>query len=305
MQSNPTNVMHSNFLQRILAGETLLCDGGMGTSLQKAFGKVDCPERLNLDRPDIVAAAHRAFFEAGSDMVETNTFGGTRSRLTIHGLADEVVEISKRGAEIARSVCPSGRFVLGSIGPTGEMLEPYGDAEPEHLSKMFTEQALALAAGGVDAIVVETMMDGEEARLAIEAAKSATRLPVVGTMTFAVGPTGVKTRWGVDAESAVWVLESAGADVIGSNCGDGFDEMFSVIEQMKMFAKRPLIAQANAGIPEIVDGEQQYRETPEELGPKAARLLQLGLGILGGCCGTGPDHIRVMRSLIDKRVVRY
>ena len=290
----------TSILDRLGAGHTLLCDGGMGTSLQQLVGKVDCPERLNLERPDVVAAAHKGFYDAGSDLVETNSFGGTRSRLAMHGLADQTSEISRAAAEIARSVCPEGCFVIGSIGPTGEMLEPFGEAEPETLYDMFAEQADALASGGVDAIVVETMMDAEEARLAVTAAKEATTLPIIATMTFAVGPAGVRTRWGVDAETAVRTLQNAGADVVGSNCGDGFDEMIQVIEQMKMHTDRPLIVQANAGIPEMVDGELVYHDTPDQIRPKAALLLDLGLGILGGCCGTSPAHIRTMRELIDQ-----
>ena len=272
----------------------------MGTLLAELAGKVDCPERLVLESPEIVASAHAAFYEAGSDMVETNTFGGTRARLKLHGLDDRAAEISRRAAEIARSVCPDGSYVIGSIGPTGEILEPFGDAEPEELEEIFIEQATALAEGGVDAIVVETMMDAQEARIAVEAAKSVTGLPVIGTMTFATSPAGVKTRWGVDPETAVKTLEGAGADVIGSNCGNGFDEMLTVIEEMKVHASRPLIAQANAGSPVMKDGVLQYLETPAEIGPKAGKLLSLGLGILGGCCGTRPEHISVMRSLIDE-----
>jgi 5-methyltetrahydrofolate--homocysteine methyltransferase len=290
--------MAHRFLEKLALGRTLLCDGGMGTSLQTSVGRVDCPERLNLDRPEAISAIHKSFFDAGSDLVETNTFGGTRAVLGRHGLADRAHEISKIAAEIACSVRPEGGFVLGSMGPTGEVLEPFGDALPEALSEMFCEQADALASGGVDAILVETMMDAEEARLAIEAAKSATDLPVIATMTFAVGPTGIRTRWGVDPQRAVQVMEGAGADVVGSNCGNGFDEMIAVIEQMQKFATRPLIAQANAGVPEMVDGASYYRETPEEIGSKAARLLELGLGILGGCCGTRPEHIRALRALI-------
>lgn len=286
-------------LEKLADGQILLCDGGMGTSLQEASGGVDCPERLNLERPNIVEAAHRAFYEAGSDLVETNTFGGTRTMLKMHGLEDRAAEISRRAAEIARSACPDACYVLGSIGPSGQILEPFGDADPDALSDVFAEQTSALAEGGVDAIVVETMMDGAEARLAIETAKATTGLPVIGTMTFAVGPAGVRTRWGIDPESAVQLLEDAGADVVGSNCGNGFDEMYRVIEKMRPVANRPVIAQANAGVPEMVGGRPVYRETPEEVGPKAARLLELGVAILGGCCGTGPEHIRVMRELID------
>lgn len=272
----------------------------MGTELQRAAASFSCPEELNLLNPEAVAAAHRSYFEAGSDLVETNTFGGTRARLRRHGLEGRIREISFSAAEIARSVCPQGGIVLGSIGPTGEMLEPFGDAEPNALFDMFAEQAEVLAKGGVDALIVETMMDAEEARLAVRAAKQHTDLPVIATMTFAVGPRGVRTRWGVDVETAVGVLEGAGADVIGSNCGDGFEEMIEVITQMRPLATRPVIAQANAGVPAMVDNVPVYKETPEDIVPKATRLLELGINILGGCCGTRPGHIAAMRQLISR-----
>lgn len=285
-------------LDRLAAGDTLLCDGGMGTELQLNAGSYDCPERLNLESPDAVAAAHRAYFDAGSDLVETNTFGGTHARLKFHGLDDRAPEISRVAAQIARSVCPEGCYVLGSIGPTGEMLEPYGDAEPDALYAMFVEQATALAEGGVDGLIIETMMDAEEARLAVRAAKEHTSLPVIATMTFAVRSGSVRTRWGVDVPTAVDALEAAGADVIGSNCGDGFDEMIAVISELRPLTTLPVIAQANAGVPTMVDGVPVYKETPEDMLPKAVQLLDLGVNILGGCCGTRPAHIRAMRSLL-------
>ena len=289
-------------LDRLTAGDILLCDGGMGTELQRTAGHFECPEELNLRNPAAVEAAHRAYFDAGSDLVEANTFGGTRARLQLHGLGDQARELSLLGAQIARSASPPGRFVLGSIGPTGEMLEPYGDAEPGMLFDMFAEQAEALARGGVDALIVETMMDAEEARLAVRAAKEHTNLPVIATMTFAVSPAGIRTRWGVTIPAAVETLADAGADVIGSNCGDGFDEMIAVIAELRPRTKLPVIAQANAGVPEMVDGVAVYRETPDEILPKASRLLELGVNILGGCCGTRPTHIAAMRRLLnDKR----
>lgn len=292
--------MAPSLLDRLSAGEILLCDGGMGTELQLNAGSFGCPEELNMRNPDAVAAAHRAYYEAGSDLVETNTFGGTRARLRLHGLDDRIREISFAGAQIARSVCPEGKLVAGSIGPTGETLEPFGDAEPQALFDMFAEQAEALSKGGVDALIVETMMDAEEMRLAIKAAKQHSDLPVIATMTFSVGPAGVRTRWGVDVSRAVQVLEEAGADVIGSNCGDGFDEMIEVIAQMRPLTKLPVIAQANAGVPTMVEGVPTYKETPDDIVPKARRLLELGINVLGGCCGTRPAHIAAMRLLINR-----
>lgn len=293
--------MHRSLVERLAAREILLCDGGMGTELQRGAGDFACPEELNLRNPAAVEAAHRACFDAGSDLVETNTFGGTLARLRPHGLAERAREISFLGAQIARAVCPTGRFVLGSIGPTGEMLEPYGDAQPDALYDMFAEQAEALAEGGVDAIIVETMMNSEEARLVVRAAKEHSSLPVIATMTFAVSPAGIRTRWGVTIPAAVETLTNAGADVIGSNCGDGFDEMIAVIAEIRPKTTLPVIAQANAGVPSIVDNIPTYKETPEDILPKATRLLEIGVNILGGCCGTRPAHIAAMRRLIDQQ----
>jgi 5-methyltetrahydrofolate--homocysteine methyltransferase len=291
----------SEILNVIASGRILLCDGGMGTLLQPFVTTEACGEELNLAKPEAVRAAHEAYFAAGSDLVETNTFGGTRAALARHGLAERAGEISRMAAELACAVRPESKFVLGSIGPTGEMLEPYGTATREALYDMFTEQAQALEFGGADGIIVETMMAAEEADAAVRAAREATSLPVVATMTFEAGPAGVRTRWGVDVPTAVRTLLDAGADVIGSNCGNGFDEMVAVMEAFRAATSHPLIAQANAGVPEMVEGSPVYRETPEKILPKAERLLNTGLSILGGCCGTTPAHIRAMRTLVDTR----
>lgn len=289
-----------DILEHLAAGATLLCDGGMGTALQKAgMPTGTCPEEYNISHPDVVRSIYSAYFAAGSDIVETNTFGANRSRLALHNFESRVEEFCRKSAELAREVCPAGKYVAGSIGPTGDILEPLGTRQVQEATEFFGEQAEALAAGGVDLIFVETMMAAEEAEIAIAAAKTKTGLPVVATMTFELGKAGLRTMWGVDVPTAVQRLTAAGADVIGANCGKGFEEMIEIVKEMRPLTTKPIIAQSNAGIPEWVDGESVYKETPESIRPKAEQLLGLGVNILGGCCGTGPEHISMMRELLS------
>lgn len=292
--------MTPSFLERVAGRPPLLGDGAMGTELQKrGLSPGECPEEFNILRPEVVQGIYRDYFEAGSDIVETNTFGANRSRLTLHGLADRAAEISERSARLARQVCPGGRFVAGSIGPTGDILEPLGSRSLQEARDIFREQAKALADGGVDVIIVETMMAVEEAEIAVRAVREATSLPVVATMTFEMGKAGLRTPWGVTVDTAVERLTGAGAHVIGSNCGNGFDDMIAAIKEMARITPLPLVAQPNAGVPQWKDGTSVYKETPDAVRPKAQELLDLGVAILGGCCGTNPGHIRMMRQLID------
>lgn len=280
--------------------KVLVSDGAMGTELQKRGMPVGvCPEELNVSRPDLIQAIHRDYFAAGSDIVETNSFGANRSRLALHGLEQRVREFCRRSAALACTVRPEGRFVAGSIGPTGDLLDPLGPRTASEAFEIFAEAAEGLAEGGVDVIFVETMMAAEEAEIAVRAAKERTALPVSATMTFEKGKSGLRTMWGVDIPTAVRRLSDAGADILGANCGRGFDDMVDIIRQMRPLTDKPILAQANAGIPEWVDGVSVYRETPESIVPHVAALLESGVTILGGCCGTGPDHIRVIRRAVD------
>lgn len=280
-------------------GVVLLSDGAMGTELQKRLAPGYCPEELNISRPDIIREIHKSYFDAGSDIVETNSFGSNRARLKMHGFSDKAGEFSIAAAKNAREVCPDGKFVAGSMGPTGEMLEPLGELTESEAYDIFAEQAKALAEGGVDILFVETMMSIEEAEIAVKAAKENTNLPVSATMTFESGNAGLRTMWGVDIPTAVSRLTEAGADIIGANCGRGFEDMISIIHHMRTLTSKPLLAQANAGLPELVDGKNVYKETPEVIAPKAEQLLEEGADIVGGCCGTGPEHIAMMRKIVD------
>ncbi len=289
-----------NFLERLQSGDILLCDGAMGTELQqRGLPTGGCPEEFNVTHAELVAGIHRDYFDAGSDIVETNTFGGNRSRLALHDFEDRVAEFNRKGAELAKAVCPTGRFVAGSMGPTGDIIAPLGERSQEDAYDMFAQQAEALAEGGADVLFIETMMAAEEAEIALRAAKDKTSLPVVATMTFELGKAGLRTMWGVDVATAVKRLTDAGADVIGANCGRGFEDMLAIVEEMRPLTHKPIIAQSNAGIPEWQDGVSVYTETPESIKPKAQQILERGVNILGGCCGTGPAHIRMMRGLLD------
>lgn len=288
------------FPEAIESGNILLGDGAVGTELQhRGMPTGVCPEEYNLTHPHIVQGIYRDYFEAGSDIIETNTFGANRSRLALHQLENRVVELCKRSVQLAREVCPEGRYVAGSMGPTGDIMEPLGPRTIQQTYDIFSEQAEALAEGGIDVIFVETMMAVEEAEIAIKAAKERTALFVAATMTFQLGEAGLRTVWGVDVKTAVQRMTDAGADIIGANCGCGFEDMITVVKEMLPITKPPIIAQPNAGIPKWVDGESIYDETPEAVQPKVERLLRLGVNILGGCCGTTPKHIKAMRKKVD------
>lgn len=292
--------MTKNLLEIIHSGRILLADGAMGTELQKhGLTSNDCPEEFNITRGEVVQAIYQAYYDAGSDLVETNTFGGTRPRLQKYGFEKRVKEFSRRSAQLAWEVCPAGKFVAGSVGPTGEIFEPLGTLSSSTAFDMFSEQAEALAEGGVDIIFVETMMAIEEAETAVLAAKRATNLPVSATMTFELNDSKAITSWGVDIPTAVERLQQAGADLIGSNCGNGIAVIIQAIKEMQALTKLPLVAQPNAGIPEIIAGRIHYHLEPEEIKKHVGELIRYRPGVLGGCCGTNPDYIRLLRPLVD------
>jgi 5-methyltetrahydrofolate--homocysteine methyltransferase len=289
----------SILLERLAAGETLVSDGATGTYLQEhGLEPGGCPERFNLEQPEIVRGMARAYFDAGSDMVLTNSFGGSRFMLKKYGLGDRVAEVNRLAAELARSAAPPGHFVLGSIGPTGEFLQPSGPLTESQMLEAFAEQALGLAAGGVDAFCVETMSDLAEATLAIRAARQSTGLPVCATLTFDKGPRGFFTMMGVTPAGAAAGLSEAGADMVGANCGLPIGAMIQIIAAMRPATDRPILTHVNAGLPRIIAGRVVYPETPEQMGPQYPRLVEAGAQVVGGCCGTGPEHVRaIVRAL--------
>jgi 5-methyltetrahydrofolate--homocysteine methyltransferase len=277
-----------------------LLDGGMGTLLQDSGLEDGAPGELwNLDNPDAIRAAHTAYAEAGARVLTTNTFGGTRPRLDMHGLGDRLADVNRNAAQIARSVADEhGLLVAGDLGPTGELLAPLGAMTSEDAQALFAAQVAALVEGGVDLLLVETLSDLGEADAALAAAREvAPHLPVAVTMSF---DTNVRTMMGVRPADAVVHLAAAGADAVGANCGRGPEEMELIAAQM--VEARPegvlLIAQSNAGLPQVVGDHFEYDATPDDLAAHATRLARLGIDLIGGCCGSTPAHIAAMRATL-------
>lgn len=290
----------SKFLNELKKPGIFLCDGAMGTELQKRGMAVGlCPEEYNVANPKLIKEIHQDYFNAGARLVETNTFGANRLRLKFYDFENRVREFNIAGASIAREVCPYNGFVAGSIGPLGEMIEPLGEISEQQAYDVFAEQIKALQEGGVDVLFIETMMALDEAVIAVKAAKENSNLPVSVTMTFELGKAGLRTPWGVDVKTAVDTLSPLGADIIGANCGKGFDEMIDVVKEMKTLTDLPILVQANAGLPEWADGVSVYNETPEVIAPKVKKIISLGAKLIGGCCGTTPAHIKRMNEVIN------
>jgi 5-methyltetrahydrofolate--homocysteine methyltransferase len=280
------------------ANRPVLLDGAMGTLLQDSGLEDGAPGELwNLENPDAVRAAHAAYAEAGARLLTTNTFGGTRPRLDMHGLGDRVGEVNWTAAQLARSVADErGLLVAGDLGPTGELLAPLGTMTPEEAQALFAEQLAALVEGGIDLVLVETLSDLGEADAALAAAREiAPDLPVVVTMSF---DTNLRTMMGVRPGDAVAHLAAAGADAVGANCGRGPDEMEMIAAEMVQ--ARPgdllLIAQSNAGLPQVVGDHFEYDAAPGDMAAHADRLAELGIDLVGGCCGSTPAHIAAMRA---------
>ncbi len=283
----------SKLLDAIRAGDVRVGDGAMGTMLQSAgLDDGGAPELWNVERADEIERILTSYADAGAQLLTTNTFGGSRPRLQMHGLEDRVHELNKAAAEIARRVADAhvDVFVMGDVGPSGELLEPMGTLTPESAQELFAEQIEGLVAGGVDAIVIETMSDLAEVRAAVDAARQvAPELPVFATLSF---DTNLHTMMGVSPEQAVVELSSIGADVVGANCGRGFEEMTTIAQ--KMAEARPegtlLFMQSNAGLPELVGADFIYNGTPEGMAELAAALKDMGVDVVGSCCGSTAEH---------------
>jgi 5-methyltetrahydrofolate--homocysteine methyltransferase len=236
-------------------------------------------------------------------MVLTNSFGGSPLKLARHGLADRAGELNRAAAKLAREAAGSGAIVAGSVGPTGRILQDEGgDVSPEALYEAFRAQVEELEAGGVDAICVETMSSLVEAREAVRAAKEHTSLPVFLTFSFSPGRRGFRTMMGVSPEVAAREAAAAGADVIGTNCGNGIENMIEIVRQMRAAVPdRPILAQANAGMPQLIDGATAYPETPDYMSSRVEELVCAGANIVGGCCGTTPAHIAAIAGAVRSR----
>jgi 5-methyltetrahydrofolate--homocysteine methyltransferase len=276
----------------------VLFDGGMGTLLQDRGLEDGAPGELwNLENPDAIRAAHEAYAEAGARLLTTNTFGGSRPRLDMHGLGGRLAEVNRTAARVARSVADEhGLLVAGDLGPTGELLAPLGTLTPQDAQALFAEQLTALVDGGIDVVLVETLSDLGEADAALAAARQvAPGLPVIVTMSF---DTNLRTMMGVRPADAVTHLTAAGADAVGANCGRGPEEMETIAAQLAAARTGDvlLVAQSNAGLPQVVGDHFEYDATPDDLAAHAGRLAALGIDLVGGCCGSTPAHIARMRA---------
>jgi 5-methyltetrahydrofolate--homocysteine methyltransferase len=292
-------------LARLKRGDVLVGDGAWGTQLmQRGLPPGQAPEWFALEKPDVIEEVARLYVEAGADLVTTDTFGGTSFRLKLHGLDGEKARINRQAVEAVKRAVAGRALVSASVGPSGQLLEPYGDTSPDAVEAAFAEQIEALASAGADVLCVETMGDLVEASRAVKAAKAvAPGVPVMATMTFEPTPRGYFTVMGVSAEKAAAGLEAAGADVVGSNCGTGIGDMVEIARLMARATRLPLLIQPNAGLPESREGHVVYNETPETMAARVPELLALGVAIVGGCCGTTPDHIRAIRRVIPRRAL--
>ena len=279
----------------------LLGDGAMGTMLQDLGNdEGGAPELWNVERVDVVEGVLEGYASSGSRLLTTNTFGGTRARLQMHELEDRVEELNQAAAALARSVADRypGTFVLGDIGPSGELMEPMGDLTIDSAAELFAEQVRGLVAGGVDGILIETMSDLSEVEAAVTAArKEAPGLPVFATLSF---DTNLRTMMGVSPAMAVQAMSEMGVDVIGANCGRGLDEMRIIAAQLAEAGagRVRLMVQSNAGLPKLQGDTFVFDGTPEEMAGYAVEMRDLGFTVIGACCGSTPAHIAAMREAL-------
>ncbi|ARE86417.1 homocysteine S-methyltransferase family protein [Clostridium formicaceticum] len=284
--------MEKSHLKKMLREKVLMFDGAMGTMLQKMGLKTSqCPEIYNLENKEVIKSIHKGYIEAGCDIIQTNTFGGNRIKLSQYGFGDKVEEINRQAVALAKETAKEGNLVAGDIGPIGKLLYPLGELTFEEAYEIFFQQAKALIEAGADLINIETMSDIKEAKAAVMAVKDIADIPIVCSMTF---QENMRTLTGSDPKTVVTVLEALGVDVIGANCGFGPDMMIKILKEMCDVSDRPLIVQPNAGLPKLVEGTSIYDLSPEKMANYVEDLVLSGANIVGGCCGTTPEHLKLM-----------
>lgn len=289
-------------LSKIAEGKVLVSDGAWGTFLhQKGLKADECPESWNMKHPDAVMEIASSYVDSGADIILTNSFGASPLKLEGYGLEKECFELNRSAAELSKKAAGDRALVLGSMGPTGKMVM-MGEASPQEVFGGFMEQAGGLSEGGADGIVIETMSDPEEARLAIEAVKKVCTLDVACTFTFSKNQDGVyRTMMGTDVAAYLEMAKSAGADIVGANCGNGTAGMIEIVREIRALdAEIPVLVHANAGLPIYQDGKTVFPETAQEMASQIKDLVEAGANIVGGCCGTTSEHIRHIVRILDK-----
>ena len=292
-----------DLLSRLQSGDIIVGDGAWGTMLMaRGLKPGQAPEVFNLTEPEVLEEIARLYLDAGAEIITTNTFGGSPVRLRQSGLDQETEAINRAAVDAVRRVAGDRAYVSASVGPCGHMLKPYGEADPAEIGAGFERQIRALASAGIDLICIETMTDLTEAILAVRAARAtAPQVPVMATMTFEPSRRGFFTVMGNSVGQAAQGLLEAGADIVGSNCGNGIQIMVEIARELRARTDHLLAIQSNAGLPEHRAGEIVYPDTPGFMAEQAAVLADLGVAIIGGCCGTTPAHIRAIRQAVDAR----
>ena len=293
--------MKTDFLSSCRS-RVVVCDGAMGTQLlQRGFKPGECAMLWNNERSADVMAVYAAYVNAGCRLITTNSFGGTRSMLDRHGLGDHVIQLNRMAAALAREAAGSDGWVFGDVGPFGDFLEPVGDMTKEQVFEIFSEQIGALAGGGANAILIETLSDTAEAAIAIRASKSVCDLPVAATFAFQKAGGTFRTMMGATSTDAIEAALDAGADIVGANCGTdlSLDDYLALAVELKAASgDAPVILQPNAGSPKTSSGGIYYDATPEEMASTALKLREAGISIIGGCCGTSPAHLTAMAAAL-------
>ncbi|HOX39070.1 MAG TPA: homocysteine S-methyltransferase family protein [Candidatus Brocadiia bacterium] len=292
--------MGNRFQEALASGRVLVCDGAMGSELQKrGLSGGDCPDQWNITRPEVVRQIHSAYVQAGAGIILTNTFGANRIQLAKHNLEGSAKKICKAAVALAREAAGPDCIVLGDIGPTGEFLEPLGNFTLQDFEEIFREQAEALIAAGADGIIVETMTSVEECAAAIKAVKSVSGAPVVASMAFEPTANGdFRTMMGASAAAHAKGNVAAGADALGVNCGCAIQPMIKLVEALRKTCAKPIMAQPNAGQPKLKNGLTVYEQTPADFAANVPALIKAGANIVGSCCGTTPEFTRKIAETV-------
>ena len=289
----------NKLLKLLQQNKILISDGAWGTMLQSGGLKPgDCAEEWNVSHPEVIRSIADSYIQAGADIILTNSFGGSPLKLAGYGFAERAEELNFAAASVSRKAADDRVLVFASVGPTGQFLEPIGNITELEMIENFKIQIKALAKGGADAILIETMSDLSEAVCAVKATREVCDLPVAVSMTFERGARGYRTMMGVSIPDAVEQFSLINVDVIGTNCGNGIEQVVEIVTELRQNTDKYLIAQPNAGLPKLVEGETVFDQSAETMAEFIPDLIRAGANIIGGCCGTGPDHIKAMAKIV-------